>query len=108
MRTREEVGYLTNYGEKVNEAYLTYASLYLDFVDDNYSHFTWRDIDIRPLRNAKSEDEEDVYKSYTNEAVDLAKIAITSGYYSSYKQLYNDYPFLEAFDKELAAIIWEI
>ena len=37
------------YGQKANEAYRTYVSIYFDLVDDSESHFTWRDNDINRL-----------------------------------------------------------
>lgn len=39
MRSEEELGNYLDFGERTNEAYRTYASLYLDFVDDNPEKF---------------------------------------------------------------------
>ena len=110
MRTEKEVGRLTDYGDHVNEAYRTYASVYLDLNDDNPDKFIRRDMDIAPLRELEdrgenTDDEEVVAKEYLNHSFDIVSIRI-SRIWKSLDAVYEQYPML----KELAAdmkIAWE-
>ena len=99
MRSFYEVGKFEKLGDKANEAYRTYASLWLDFVDDNMRHFTIRGHDIAPLREVEDPTDEKIYRSYLKHAVDIAKTAISSGYFKSFKELWKEYPLLEKEDE---------
>ena len=102
MRSFEEIGRF-KFGDEANEAYRTYASIWLDFVDDNLSHFTWRGHDTSPIDNIPEENltDEVVKAAYLDAAADIAKSAMSSGYYPGFSQLYKDYPML----KERSSII---
>ncbi len=96
MRTEKEVGGFKKFGKEANEAYRTYASLYLDYVDDNMNHFMWRDIDIWPWNNLewsvghKVTDEALIAKAYLDEAVVIAKTLSVPK-----QDLIRDYPLLK-------------
>ncbi len=76
MRSKEEIGYLTNYGKEVNDAYALYASLYLDCCDDNLRHFYCREVDFRPIRDIDREDETVLANAYMKHALDIAQETI--------------------------------
>ena len=107
MRSIEELGEFSQVGnitftDKSNEAYRTYASLYLDFVDDNMNHFKWRDIDISPIQNlTDGASDEEIIKAYLDCAVGIAKTAISSRYYTSPEKIYEDYPMLKDRKEEI-------
>lgn len=103
MRDEQEIGSFEGFGDKVNEAYKTYASLYMDFCDDNLDHFFWRDKDIKPLENISpiERNAENISNAYIKESLDIAKSVLSSGYYSSFEQLFEDYPLLEQYKDEL-------
>ena len=83
LRPSSEIG-----GCKYKEAdrmYRTYASMYLDYVDDNYDrHFHDREQDVAPLGEIGKTVEEtgdhavDIYNAYAKASADLAKIIIES------------------------------
>ncbi len=98
---RGDVGSLGfSYSEKANLAYQTYASLYLDYVDDNYSHFTWRGHDMQAFKDLENlgftPDNELLYLAYMNLACDIAKY---SG--ENLDTLFRDYPELINFSSRL-------
>ena len=76
MRDKSEIGYFPDYGKEVNDAYALYASMYLDYVDDNLRHFYCRGIDIRPIGDIDTDDEHVLAKAYMDEALDIARIAL--------------------------------
>ncbi len=89
MRSKEEVGSLKGYGEKVNEAYRTYASVYLDCVDDNLSHFFWRGHDIAPLKTVKDPKDTDAMCEAFLSAAEriICSISHYERYITAYPQL---------------------
>lgn len=77
MRNFNEIGSFPKCGSAVNNAYQTYASLYLDCADDNLAHFLCRGIDTRPLDNYDGDlTEEIMEKLYLDNAAKIAKQAI--------------------------------
>ena len=52
LRSFDSIGYYNNnsHKHKVNKAYQTWASLYLNYDDDNLDHFFTRDMDVYPLK----------------------------------------------------------
>lgn len=98
MRDVKEIGEYTTYGEEVNQAYQTYASLYLDFVDDNPQKFFVRGLDGRPIEDSE---EKDFVRDYIQAALEIAKISISSGYWKSFNELYDEYPLLRNYSTEL-------
>lgn len=102
MRDVKEIGEYTAYGEKVNQAYQTYASLYLDFVDDNPQKFFTRGLDDRPIKDSA---EKDFARDYIQAALEIAKISISSGYWKSFDELYEEYPLLRNYSEELENLI---
>lgn len=105
MRSDKEIGDYLDFGERVNLAYKTYASLYLDFVDDNVDKFFKRMKDVAPLDKIENDGsdltEDNCFKAYFDAAVDIAKIAASSGYFSSFEEMYQEYPLL----KEAASLL---
>ena len=89
--------------EKSLMAYRTYASLYLDWADDNMDHFIWRGIDIRPIRKIEKTDpnptDDMIYKAYMDAAVDLVEFYMCAN--DDLKALYEKYPPLRERDDEL-------
>lgn len=99
MRTAEEVGGFKDFTDRANEAYRTYASIYLDFCDDNISHFVWRDHDVIPkleiqdkLSGDMVKDEPLLVDTYLQHAMDIAKIEVDSKYFKSAEAIYAMYP----------------
>ena len=91
MRSFDEVGFFADFTEEQNEAYRLYASLYLDYVDDNYQHFFYRDIDTRPIDDFFGvPTPEQVIEAYINAAVSIAKHTGLDR-----KTLINQYPPLK-------------
>ncbi len=111
MRSFEEVGRLKNVPDNVNEAYRTYASIYLDFCDDNMGHFMWRDIDIWPITKLEEKgiepNDEDIFKSYLDEATEIAKTTLSGGYWKSLNDLYKEYPLLKSRAEDFEALFYE-
>ena len=104
MRSREDIGGFEN--EKVDHAYATYASLYLDFADDNYNHFFIRQMDTQPLTDAQVAygDDEGAYNAYMAAAYSIASQELNSYYNGDKEALYKDYPYLrEYMDGKLEA-----
>ena len=98
MRTYEEVGRI-RFNEETNEAYRTYASVYLDMVDDNMRHFIWRDIDIRPIIELEEKGEEVTDKTVKAAYLDAAKdILETSSL--SLAEIIKEYPLMENIMKD--------
>lgn len=95
MREIKEIGSFTHYGEEVNQAYQVYASLYLDFVDDNPQKFFTRGIDDRPIEDC---DEKDFTEAYMDTTVEIAQRAFSQ--YSP-DDLYKEYPLLKKRSEEL-------
>ena len=95
MRDYDEIGRLNSeFNEKAQEAYRCYASLYLDFADDNLRHFIYRDIDISPLKEKDIEvgDSDGAYQAYMEHAANIAKVALEDYYKGDKEKLYSDYP----------------
>ncbi len=96
---RTEIGEFINLGKEANEAYKTYASLYLDWVDDNMSHFTWRKKDLQPWEELEEtvghevSDEAMIAKAYLNAAVSIAKTVPKDD--MTKQELIRNYPLLE-------------
>ena len=109
MRSTDEIGGL-KVSKEANEAYKTYASIYLDFVDDNPQHFFGREIDLSPIFSLEEkgieETDENIRKSYLDAATGIAKVTISSGYWKSYEDLYDMYPLLRERSEELESIIY--
>ncbi len=98
MRTYEEVGRL-RFNEETNEAYRTYASAYLDMVDDNMSHFLWRDIDITPIIELEDKGEDVTDKTVKTAYLEAAKdILETSSL--SLAEIIEEYPLMEDIMKD--------
>ena len=77
MRSFDEIGSFPKCGSAVNNAYQTYASLYLDCADDNLAHFLCRGIDTRPLDTYDGNlTEEIMEKLYLNNAAEIAQQAM--------------------------------
>lgn len=85
-------------GEDFNIAYQTYASLYLDFVNDNLSSFYLQNADIAPLRECE---EKDYVLAYIKASIEIAKDVMSSGYFNSFEDLYKEYPLLRDYADEL-------
>ena len=64
MRSIEEIGTFEERKDpEIQKWYAIYASLYLDFVDDNINHFFNRCIDFYPIRNCEDKSKwADLYK----------------------------------------------
>lgn len=94
MRSFDEIGSFVNCGGAVNKAYQTYASIYLDCVNNNLTHFRNRGIDIRPL-NAYDGDltEEIMEKLYLDNAAEIAKQAMCEEFPKEY--FLEHYPLLK-------------
>lgn len=94
MRGFDEIGSSTGCNSAVNNAYQTYASLYLDCVDDNLAHFLGRGIDTRP-RDAYDGNltEEIMEKLYLDSATEIAKQAICEEFPKEF--FLEHYPLLE-------------
>ncbi len=100
MRDFEEVGRLnSSFGERAQEAYRCYASLYLDFADDNMNHFRYRDIDIAPLekRDVEVGDSDGAYQAYMESAAGIAETALKDYYGGDREKLFTDYPPLKEY-----------
>ena len=98
MRTYEEIGRL-RFNEETNEAYRTYASAYLDIVDDNISHFLWRDIDITPIIELEDKGEDVTDETVKTAYLEAAKnILETSSL--SLAEIIKEYPLMENIIKD--------
>lgn len=91
-------------GEDFNIAYQTYASLYLDFVDDNLSSFYLQNTDIAPIRECE---EKDYVLAYVKASIEIAKNVMSSGYFKSFEDLYKEYPLLKKYSEELEYEFYE-
>lgn len=98
MRKDIEIKQYAELGEDFNIAYQTYASLYLDFVDDNLSSFYLQNADIAPLRECE---EKDYVLAYIKASIEIAKDVMSSGYFNSFEDLYKEYPLLRDYADEL-------
>jgi len=111
MRTEAE-GF-SNWPERPNLAYKTYASLWLDFVDDNVRHFYWRDKDISPLKEAgidilKMTEWDKVYEVYVKAAIKIAKATIQAGFWKTFEDLYEAYPLLAEYKDVLEREVYDV
>ena len=110
MRTFEEVGKIS-FSKEANEAYQVYASLYLDWIDDNMSHFRWRDIDISPITEleeaGKKVNDKSVRDAYLKEAFQIAEIPLSGGYFSSLENFFEEYPPLKEYEDKIEALFYE-
>ena len=94
MRSFNEIGSFPKCSSAVNNAYQTYASLYLDCADDNLGHFLGRGIDTRPLDNYDGElTEEIIEKLYLDDAAGIAKEAMSEEFPKEY--FLEHYPLLK-------------
>lgn len=91
-------------GEDFNIAYQTYASLYLDFVNDNLSSFYLQNADIAPLRECE---EKNYVQAYMKASIEIAKDVMSSGYFNSFEDLYKEYPLLKKYSEELEYEFYE-
>ncbi len=89
----------TGESERLNEAFRTYASAYLDFVDDNIGHFYYRNVGIHPVEEL--EDETEMIKAYIQGAIDIIKISVQNGYWKAFGDIYNEYPALQEYAEEI-------
>lgn len=72
MRSIEEIGSFEN--SEVQKWYSIYASMYLDFVDDNLNHFFTRCMDLYPIRNCEDRSKwPDLYKEAAKQIYDETK-----------------------------------
>ena len=107
IRTEKEIGRLAGdeVSKRVNDAYATYCSLYLDIVDDNLDKMMIRMINTRPLDRIKGEaTEEAVYNAYKNACIDLAaNLLMHCKYNDSYfrKTLIDPYPIMAQWKDEI-------
>ncbi len=88
MRGIEEVGCLRRYSKDVNEAYRTYASAYLDCVDDNLGNFLWHGHDLQPIMNVSEKDEQAIVKAYLDAATEIVMKTIKTIRAEKIKKLY--------------------
>ena len=103
MRSFNEIGRFENVSDDVNKAFQLYASVYLDYVDDNMQHFRNRDKDMQPLTDRgiswDMADESAVVDAYVSAATDILEATRahdTSG--SNLVKLFlEDYPTLRDF-----------
>ena len=103
MRSTEEIGVLSFTGglkvtPKTKEAYSVYASIYLDYVDDNTSHFFWRNHDVYPIEELLESGEADdisIRNAYTDTAISIAKCTLEAGV--SLDDIIRDYPYLAGY-----------
>lgn len=111
MRSEEELGNYLDFNERTNEAYRTYASLYLDFVDDNPEKFFARMKDVAPLNAVKDDGsglaEDECFHAYLDAAVKIAKTVASSGYFSSFEEMYKEYPLLRETSDRLEREFYE-
>ena len=111
MRSEEELGNYLDFGKRTNEAYRTYASLYLDFVDDNPKKFFARMKDVAPLNAVKDDGsglaEDECFHAYMDAAVEIAKTVASSGYFSSFEEMYKEYPLLREASDQLESEFYE-
>ena len=103
MRSFEEIGRLNPkyYDEKTNDAYATYCSLYLDFVNDAPEKFHYTGLDLAPFYDAVSDSPDDVYQSYVNKSINIAKTAFKGCSSHKINEYLSQYPLLKKFQKEL-------
>ena len=110
MREYEEVGKFKTFPDRANEAYRIYASIYLDSVDDNMSHFSWRDIDIEPIqgivREGNEHFEDEVFEAYIAEALSIAATVIKTGG-GTFEDVCRKYPLLKEKADELKEALKE-
>ena len=120
LRPESEVGSFPAFTDDANLAYQTYATFYLDFVDDNLDHFFRRDVDAAPIdelvkagADIKAVPGEVIEKAYLSYAYGLAETATSydgspytmEGYLEAYPQLAKveaDFDF-EEFARDVAA-----
>lgn len=108
MRSFEEIGRFTHCGDGVNDAYQTYASLYLDCCDDNLKHFLGRDMDTRPLDAYEEENkeeelsEETIERLFLDAAVDIVQHTVCKEFPAEY--FLREYPLLESRREEIVAL----
>lgn len=92
MRTLEEIGGFED--KETDKWYSVYASMYLDYVDDNLRHFTWRNVDLYPIRNCEDRNKwAELYK----EAAKTLFIDITENGGIAKEDLLLEYPILTEF-----------
>ena len=116
MRDVKEIGSFKEFNEKANQAYQTYASIYLDFVDDNTEHFFNRGVFEEPTENIpdhlyeppyQDSLNEEVYKAYMEAATGIAKTVLSTGYFEKMEDLYQEFPLLREKAEELEALFYE-
>ena len=86
--------------ERVNNAYLTYCSMYLDFYDDNMRHLYDRGNDTYPIDKIDHDPtEQELYDTYKEACIDFAATTL-----SSYDKSERDQKFQEWFEKDYPLI----
>ncbi len=105
MKNTNEIGGFKSFGKEANKAYHTYASVYLDIVDDNEGHFFGRDHDTAPIDELETLSDENVKKAYLDAAADIIKITISCGYFETLEEIYDLYPMMEERERELKAAL---
>ena len=99
MRNFNEVGRFKNFSERTNLAYATYASVYLDFCDDNYAHFFNRGHDIRPIEDIETKDESVIEQRFIDAAIEIINIANCM----PLEEITANYPILADYKERLLA-----
>lgn len=97
MRDVKETGEFKTYGERTDLAYRTYASLYLDIIEDNAQKFFIRGFDGRPIEDCAEKDYEE---AYIKACIELTKTGIENKAWSCADELYAAYPLLKEYANE--------
>ena len=97
MRTFNEVGRFKDFSDRTNLAYATYASVYLDFCDDNYAHFFNRGHDIQPIEDVETDDESVIEKKFIEATINI----INTVKCMTLKEITKNYPILAEYQEML-------
>jgi hypothetical protein len=100
MRSYDEIDRFVNLSDEVNEAYATYASAYLDCVDDNLGHFHGRGIDTRPIDDITcgvKKAEPLIIKRYIDSAIAI----INQAGFRTMEEVIAYYPLLEKYQSRI-------
>ena len=106
LRGFNTIGCYNNNAHKhrVNKAYQTWASLYLNYDDDNLNHFFNRDMDVYPLKEqnidpGKWDNNELVYDAFVQSSIEFAAETISHGV--RIEHLLKHYPILKENEEKL-------
>ena len=106
LRSFDSIGYYDNnsHKHKVNKAYQTWASLYLNYDDDNLDHFFTRDMDVYPLKEQgvdpnKWSDGELAYDAFVQSSIELAAEIVHHG--TRIEHMLKHYPILKENEDKL-------